>query len=89
MSYSARERYRHDPAFRSAAISASLRWSRKANQDPVYRKITNLRKKIVFVRNSYQTWSRRAEQRFRQLERLIAERDRLHAEWKRRKTCLN
>jgi hypothetical protein len=79
------QRYRHDAEYRQRVIEHALRWQRKANQDPVYRRLTYIRKRIVDKRDSYQAWSARAEKTFRELQKLIAERDRLAAEYRARK----
>jgi hypothetical protein len=79
------QRYRSDESYRRRVIASATAWQRAASRDPKYKRLIAVRKRIVEVRDSYQRWSARAEQRFAQLQRLIVERDRLAAEWRARK----
>ncbi len=74
-----RERYRTDPAYRARRIAAAKRY--QAQQGPLYRKLSNARKAIHRVRESYEARQAHAERLYAKLQRLIRQRDRLAEQW--------
>lgn len=74
-------RYRLDPDYRAATLRRVKARHEELNRDPLYRRMTNLRKRVCSLRDSVNTHLRRAHKSELKLMRAIKQRDQLVELW--------